>query len=100
MVHEVGGEMARTSYESQVRSLAKKLGVEVSTAHGPDGFEVELWGYTGHMSFDGAGHTAITNQVGTGIETVPGIWEAALNDLKMYAPCDDDCHCRDAVSEA
>ena len=88
--------MARKTNKAQVLELAAQLGVEVEYGRmGDDGFEVALYGYAAHMAFDpmGEGHTAITNQSGTGIRTEAGIWGAALRDLKEFVPCADNCHC-------
>ena len=88
--------MARKTNKAQVLELAATLGVEVEYGQmGDDGFEVALYGYAGHMAFDpmGEGHTAITNQSGTGIRTEAGIWGAALRDLREFVPCAADCHC-------
>ena len=89
--------MARKTNKAQVLELAATLGVEVEYGQmGDDGFEVALYGYAGHMAFDpmGGGHTAITNQSGTGIRSEAGIWGAALRDLKEFVPCADNCLCR------
>ena len=89
--------MGRKTNKAQVLELAAQLGVEVEYGPmGDDGFEVALYGYAAHMAFDpmGEGHTAITNQAGTGIRTEAGIWGAALRDLREFVPCAADCHCR------
>ena len=88
--------MARKTNKEQVLELAAELGVEVEYGQmGSEGFEVALYGYAAHMAFDpmGEGHTAITNQTGTGIRTEAGIWGAALRDLREFVPCAEDCHC-------
>lgn len=89
--------MARKTNKAQVLELAAQLGVEVEYGQmGNDGFEVALYGYAAHMAFDpmGEGHTAITNQSGTGVRTESRIWGMALADLREFVPCADDCHCR------
>ena len=91
--------MARKTNKAQVLELAAQLGVDVEYGRmGSEGFEVALYGYAAHMAFDpmGEGHTAITNQSGTGIRTEAGIWGAALRDLREFVPCADNCHCRAA----
>ena len=92
--------MARKTNKAQVLELAATLGVEVEYGQmGSEGFEVALYGHASHMAFDpmGEGHTAITNQAGTGIRTEAGIWGAALRDLREFVPCADNCHCRVTV---
>ena len=89
--------MARKTNKAQVLELAAQLGVEVEYGRmGSEGFEVALYGYAAHMAFDpmGEGHTAITNQAGTGARTEARIWGMALADLKEFVPCADNCHCR------
>lgn len=89
--------MARKTNKDRALALAAELGVEVDFGYmGEEGFEVALYGYNGHMAFDkwGEGHTAITNQAGTGITTEPGIWRVALRYLREFEPCADECHCR------
>ena len=88
--------MGRKTNKAQVLELAARLGVEVEYGQlGSEGFEVGLYGYGAHMAFDpmGEGHTAITNQAGTGIRTEAGIWGAALRDLREFVPCAEGCHC-------
>ena len=88
--------MARKTNKELVLTLAAALGVEVEYGQmGSEGFEVALYGYAAHMAFDpmGEGHTAITNQAGTGIRTEAGIWGAALRDLREFVPCAEGCHC-------
>ena len=89
--------MARKTNKEQVLTLAAQLGVEVEYGQmGEEGFEVALYGYAAHLAFDpmGEGHTAITNQAGTGARTEARVWGMALADLREFVPCGEDCHCR------
>lgn len=89
--------MARKTNKAQVLELAARLGVEVEYGQtGSEGFEVALYGYDASMTNDplGGGHTAITNQAGTGARTEARIWGLALEDLHQFVPCPEDCHCR------
>ena len=88
--------MARKTNKAQVLELAAQLGVEVEYGQmGEEGFEVALYGHAANMAFDpmGEGHTAITNQAGTGARTEARIWGMALEDLREFVPCADNCHC-------
>lgn len=96
-VTEPARKGGRKSNKAKVLTLAAELGVEVEYGQmGAEGFEVALYGYGAHMAFDpmGEGHTAITNQAGTGARTESRIWGMALEDLREFVPCADDCHCR------
>ena len=101
--------MARKTNKAQVLELAAQMGVEVEYGvMGGEGFEVALYGYNSHMAFDkgGEGHTAVTNQTGSATydyvlgrytrKSEAGIWGAALDDLRQFEPCADNCHCRTA----
>jgi len=85
--------MARRSYETLARDLAKEKGisVQVEVDNGRD-FSVEIWAFDAHQNFDDA-HTNIPSMEGYGLKSPAAVWKQVYEDLQQYEPCQEDCGC-------
>ena len=87
--------MARRSYETLARELAKEKGgisLDVEIDDGRD-FAVEIWGYPAHQSYDGGTHTSIPSMTGFDLKSPAQVWKRVYEELQSYEPCSENCNC-------
>lgn len=89
--------MARRSYETLARDLAKEKGgisLQVEVDDDRD-FSVEIWSFDAHWSYDYGTHTSIPSMTGWGLTSKAQVWKKVYEELQNFEPCREDCTCHE-----